>query len=229
MDALGGSIGTIPLIKGPLGLPHFKRFMGFLLHRWYIMEKLRRLTHLLINNSKKRDSFGGSKRTPSNSSKEDEKICWFEEEGTWNFRVEFQVGDMVFLRIRPYRQVSLRKGRNEKLWPKFFGSYKALERIGAVAYRLALLESAASISCLLTKEDDRRAYQSTSIDSLYIRKQWIDGYTRQGVWISKESNNRKLRGLNQPGKDYRLMKQLGRIVMNFNNNFLIFTLRIRWL
>ena len=173
MDALGGSIGTIPPIKGPFGLPHFKRFMGFLLHRWYIVEKLRRLTHLLINNSKKRDSFGGSKRTPSNSSKEDEKICWFEEEGTWNFRVEFQVGDMVFLRIRPYRQVSLMKGRNEKLWPKFFGSYKVLERIGAVAYRLALLESAASISCLLTKEDDRRAYQSTSIDSLYIRKQWM--------------------------------------------------------
>ena len=40
--------------------------------------------------------------------------------------VEFQVGDMVFLKIRPYRPTSLRKKRNDKLSPKYFGSYKIL-------------------------------------------------------------------------------------------------------
>ncbi|KAL0535737.1 hypothetical protein IC582_030078 [Cucumis melo] len=52
--------------------------------------------------------------------------------------VEFSVGEYVFLRIRPYRQLTVRSRRNEKLAPRFFGPYKIVERIGPVAYRLQL-------------------------------------------------------------------------------------------
>ncbi|TYK02430.1 soluble inorganic pyrophosphatase 1 [Cucumis melo var. makuwa] len=52
--------------------------------------------------------------------------------------VEFQVRDLVFLKIRPYRQTSLRKRRNEKLSPKYFATCKILERIGHIAYKLEL-------------------------------------------------------------------------------------------
>ena len=58
--------------------------------------------------------------------------------------VEFQTGDYVFLKLRPYKQTSLWKKRNEKLSPKYFGPYRILERIGTVAYKLELPSTAAT-------------------------------------------------------------------------------------
>ncbi|KAG8500109.1 hypothetical protein CXB51_003598 [Gossypium anomalum] len=51
--------------------------------------------------------------------------------------IEFQVGDNVFLKVSPWKKV-LRFGRKGKLSPRFIGPYEIIERIGPVAYRLAL-------------------------------------------------------------------------------------------
>ena len=49
----------------------------------------------------------------------------------------FEVGDHVFLKVSPRRGVT-RFGRGGKLSPRFIGPFDILERIGDVAYRLAL-------------------------------------------------------------------------------------------
>ncbi|KAL4567352.1 hypothetical protein LXL04_022935 [Taraxacum kok-saghyz] len=51
---------------------------------------------------------------------------------------QFQVGEMVYLRLRNYRQHSVASRASQKLSKKFFGPYKILEKIGALTYRLQL-------------------------------------------------------------------------------------------
>ena len=51
--------------------------------------------------------------------------------------VEYQVGEKVFLKVSPWRKV-LRFDKKGKLSPRYIGPYEILERIGPVAYILAL-------------------------------------------------------------------------------------------
>lgn len=52
--------------------------------------------------------------------------------------VEHEVGEMVFLKIQPYKLKKLAKRLNQKLSPRFYGPYEVIQRIGVVAYRLIL-------------------------------------------------------------------------------------------
>eukprot|EP00253_Pinus_taeda_P007363 PITA_07363 len=66
---------------------------------------------------------------------------------------QFEVGDMVYLRLQPYRQSSLKKKGAEKLKPHFYGSHRVIRRVGQVAYELELpqgskIHNAFHISCL---------------------------------------------------------------------------------
>ncbi|CAL2240309.1 unnamed protein product [Prunus armeniaca] len=51
--------------------------------------------------------------------------------------LSFNVGDYVFLKVSPRRGVK-RFGKTRKLAPRFIGPFEILERIGEVAYKLAL-------------------------------------------------------------------------------------------
>ncbi|KAA0036938.1 pol protein [Cucumis melo var. makuwa] len=58
--------------------------------------------------------------------------------------LEFGVGDMVFLKVPPMKGV-LRFEKKGKLCPRFVGPFEILERIGPVAYRLALPPSFSAV------------------------------------------------------------------------------------
>jgi hypothetical protein len=70
-------------------------------------------------------------------------------------RVErtFEVGDLVYLRLQPYRQASIKRSGAEKLQPHFFVPYSIIRKVGFVAYELEIpqgsrIHNAFHVSCL---------------------------------------------------------------------------------
>ena len=51
--------------------------------------------------------------------------------------IRYEIGDKVFLKVSPWKKM-MRFGKNGKLSPRFIGPYEVIEKVGPVAYRLAL-------------------------------------------------------------------------------------------
>ena len=51
---------------------------------------------------------------------------------------QFQVNDLVYLSLNPYKQTTIEGKGSEKLKPRFYGPYKVIRKVGEVAYQLEL-------------------------------------------------------------------------------------------
>ena len=51
--------------------------------------------------------------------------------------IRYEIGEKVFLKVLPWKKV-MRFGKKGKLSPRFIGPYEVIEKVGPVAYRLAL-------------------------------------------------------------------------------------------
>ena len=48
------------------------------------------------------------------------------------------MGDLIFVRLQPYKKSTLKRSGVEKLNPRFYGPYKVIRKVGEVAYELEL-------------------------------------------------------------------------------------------
>ena len=53
----------------------------------------------------------------------------------------FDLGEWVYLRLQPYRHLSVALCKNLKLSPKFFRPFQIIQRVGEVANKLNLPET----------------------------------------------------------------------------------------
>ncbi|KAL5567803.1 hypothetical protein UlMin_024378 [Ulmus minor] len=83
------------------------------------------------------------------------RACVMEFKGGWSNRqksyadrrrrpLEFKEGDFVFLKVAPMKGV-MRFGKKGKLSPRYIGPFEILEKIGKVAYKLALPSELAAV------------------------------------------------------------------------------------
>jgi hypothetical protein len=65
--------------------------------------------------------------------------CMKQQANQHHSEIFFEVGDSMFLRLQPYKQMSLKQSKKDnKLSPKYYGPYKVLQEIGTMAYKLEL-------------------------------------------------------------------------------------------
>ena len=85
-------------------------------------EKVSLIRHRLLTDQSRQKSYADVRRRP----------------------LEVEVGDHVFLKVMPKKGV-VRFGKRGKLSPRFIEPFKILERVGTVAYRLALPPSMSGV------------------------------------------------------------------------------------
>jgi hypothetical protein len=82
----------------------------------------------------------------------------------------FEVGDWVFLRLQPHKQMSLKQAKKDnKLSPKYYGPYKALQKSSTMAYKLELPASSRvhpvfHVSCLKKVIGDKILVQTIFLE-----------------------------------------------------------------
>ena len=60
-------------------------------------------------------------------------------------------GRLGVLEMQPYKQRTLKHNTLGKLFPKFYGPFRVIHKVGEVAYKLAQIHPVFHVSCLKAK------------------------------------------------------------------------------
>ena len=80
--------------------------------------------------------------------------------------IHYEIGEKVFLKVSPWKKV-MRFGKKGKLSPRFIRPYEVIEKVGPVAYRLALppeLEKIHSVFHVSMLSDPSHVVSSETIE-----------------------------------------------------------------
>jgi len=77
---------------------------------------------------------------------------------------EFEVGESVYLQLRPYRQLTVAARQNLKLSPRYYGPFPILKRIGQAAYRLDLPQESLIFPVFLVSNLKKKLGDNTSVN-----------------------------------------------------------------
>lgn len=108
---------------------------------------------------------------------------------------QFAVGDSVYLKLQPYIQTSLAARSSNKLSFHYFGPFKITERIGSVAYRLALPESSSihpefhvsQLKKAISASHQVSTYLTNSFSYRFLSAFWIIGSTVNWIRLFPKS------------------------------------------
>ncbi|KAA3480985.1 reverse transcriptase [Gossypium australe] len=103
--------------------------------------------------------------------------------------MSFEVGDLVYLKLQPYRKDSLRKMRNQKLSPRFYGPYPIEAKIGQKHVGLAihsptlpLVRTGGSVLIESAWILDRRMVKKGNHAVTEVLVEWADTFPEDSTW-----------------------------------------------
>ncbi|XP_074300082.1 uncharacterized protein LOC141631291 [Silene latifolia] len=101
--------------------------------------------------------------------------------------ISFEVGEKVLLKVLPMKGV-MRFGKRGKLSKKFTGPYEILDRVGEVAYRLALSPALARVHNVFHVSQLRRKVRKTrNGDTTLVKVFWTNHNVEEATWETEAS------------------------------------------
>lgn len=105
--------------------------------------------------------------------------------------MEYNIGDLVYVKLQPYRQHSLARRPNDKLSPRYYGPFLVLDRVGLVAYRLQLPPSAKIHNILhisRLRKAEGTAMEVQSIPPQISADKVMETIPEQLLWVRNKDN-----------------------------------------
>ncbi|KAJ4753877.1 polyprotein [Rhynchospora pubera] len=96
---------------------------------------------------------------------------------------QFDVGAWIYLKIQPYRQLSVQGNNNKKLGLKYYGPFQIMEKYGNVAYKLQLPPGSQIIS--------RRLIKKGNVAGVEVLVKWTNTDEDDATWVDYEFLRRR--------------------------------------
>ncbi|GKC59570.1 putative mitochondrial protein [Tanacetum coccineum] len=97
----------------------------------------------------------------------------------------FVLNDCVYVKLQPYRKISLGNGKHHKLSPKFYGPYQIIARIGDLPTTQQALPEVEEDYVISDKPKvmlGRKKVKTGAQDAEYVLVQWVNGAREDATW-----------------------------------------------